>query len=186
MNGGTTRPSGLSPQRGGPQDSTVSAKPKLRSFRDRLRQIALFEVGGLLLITPPFAWLSGVPVTESIGLLALLALIAAIWNGCYNTSFDWVEGRLTGRTADRRPFRLRCAHAVGFETGLLMLTLPVIMWWTGMGWLEALIADIVLAITYTVYALLFNLGYDRAFPIQPTTAPRAGAEDMGTAVAAER
>lgn len=143
----------------------MSAQPRLRSLPDRLRQVALFEIGGLLLITPPFAWLSGVPVLDSIGLLALLALIAAIWNGVYNTAFDWCEGRLTGRTADRRPFRLRCLHAVGFETGLLLMTLPVIVWWTGMGWAEALVADIGLAISYTVYALLFNLGYDRMFPI---------------------
>lgn len=171
------------------QDSKVSSKPKLRSLGDRIRQIALFEVGGLVLITPPFAWISGVPLTESLGMLALLALIAALWNGCYNTGFDWVEGRLTGRTADRRPFGLRCLHALGFETGLLVLTLPVIMWWIGMGWLEALIADIGLAITYTVYALLFNMGYDRVFPIQPAPAPtvaRMTGERVDGALPAER
>lgn len=140
-------------------------KPVLRSFADRLRQIALFEVGGLLLITPPFTWASGVPLSESIGLLAVLALMASLWNGAYNTAFDWSEGRLTGRTADIRPLPLRIVHAVGFEGGLLIMTLPVIVWWTQMGWLEALIADIGLAIAYTLYALLFNLAYDRIFPI---------------------
>ena len=148
------------------QDAKVSSKPKLRSPGDRLRQIALFELAGLVLITPPFAWISGVALRESLGMLALLALIAAVWNGCYNTAFDWVEGRLTGRSADRRPFRLRCLHALGFETGLLMLTLPVIMAWTGMGLLEALIADIGLALAYVAYAFVFNLIYDRAFPIE--------------------
>lgn len=147
---------------------TVSAPPpKLRSFGDRLRQIVLFEVGGLVLITPPFAWASGVGVVDSLGLLALIALIAAIWNGSYNTAFDWVEGRLTGRSADRRPLRLRALHALGFEGGLLTITLPVVMWWTGMGWLAALIADIVLAVAYVIYAFVFNLGYDRLFPIDP-------------------
>lgn len=145
----------------------MAIQPRLRSLPDRLRQIALFEIGGLLLITPPFAWLSGVPATESLGLLAVLALMAAVWNGAYNTAFDWFEGRLTGRTADRRPFRLRCLHAVGFETGLLLMTLPVIVWWTGMGWVDALVADIGLAAGYTLYALAFNLAYDRVFPIAP-------------------
>ncbi|MCK6396779.1 chlorhexidine efflux transporter, partial [Zoogloea sp.] len=42
--------------------------PALRSLPDRLRQIVLFEVGGLLLITPPFVWLSGVPPKESLTL----------------------------------------------------------------------------------------------------------------------
>ena len=140
-------------------------RPPLRSFADRVRQVVLFELGGLLLITPPFAWASGVPLAESIGLLAVLAAIAAVWNGAYNTAFDWIEGRLSGRRADRRPFRLRCVHACGFEGGLLLLTLPVLVAWTGMGWLEALVADIGLAAAYTLYALLFNLGYDRLFPI---------------------
>lgn len=140
-------------------------RPPLRSFADRVRQVALFEVGGLLLITPPFVWLSGVPLVDSIGLLAIIALIAAVWNGCYNTAFDWFEGRFTGRQADQRPWRLRVAHALGFEGGLLTLSLPVIMWWTGMGWLAALIADIALALSYVAYAFVFNLAYDRMFPI---------------------
>jgi len=152
----------------------VSApRPKLRSFADRLRQIALFEVGGLVLITPPFAWASGVALSESVALLAVLALVAAIWNGSFNTLFDWVDGRLSGRTADRRPLRLRLVHAALFECGLLILTLPVIMYWTGLGWVEALIADIALALAYTVYAFLFNLGYDRLFPIARPALPRA-------------
>lgn len=147
--------------------SPSPAAPALRSLPDRVRQIVLFEVGGLLLITPPFAWASGVPASESLGLLAVLAAIAALWNGAYNTGFDWIEGRRTGRTADRRPFAVRCLHACGFEGGLLLLTLPVIVWWTALPWIDALIADIGLALAYTAYALLFNLGYDRLFPIAP-------------------
>ena len=144
--------------------------PKLRSLPDRIRKVALFEVGGLLLITPPFVWLSGVPALDSLGLLALIALIAALWNTAYNTAFDWVEGRLTGRTADLRPFFWRCVHAIGFESGLLVVSLPIIMIWTGMGWFEALLADIALAATYVVYAFVFNLLYDRAFPIDEVRA----------------
>jgi uncharacterized membrane protein len=137
----------------------------MRSFRDRLRQILLFELGGLLLITPPFAWASGVALIDSAGLLAVLALVAALWNGGFNTAYDWIDGRLTGRSADRRPFAQRCLHAVLFEGGLLMLTLPVLMLWTGLEWWPALLADVGVALAYTVYAFVFNLGYDRLFPI---------------------
>ncbi len=142
-----------------------SNHPIQRSLWDRLRQVALFEIGGLLLISPPFVWLSGVPAVDSIGLLLILALVAALWNGGYNTAFDWIEGRLTGRTADRRPWSLRAAHAVGFEGGLLLMTLPIIVLWTRLDWLSALIADIGLALAYMVYAFGFNLAYDRMFPI---------------------
>ena len=40
--------------------------------------------------------------------------------------------------------------------------------WTGMGWQEALIADIALALAYVAYAFVFNLIYDRVFPIDQT------------------
>ncbi|GHU38682.1 membrane protein [Betaproteobacteria bacterium] len=143
----------------------TSHVPKLRTPFDRLRQVLMFEIGGLLLITPPFVWFSGVPLPDSFGLLAVIALIAAVWNVLYNTSFDWIDGRLTGRTSDQRPTLLRVAHAVGFEGGLLLISLPVVMLWTGMGWLQALLADIGLAAAYVVYAYVFNLGYDRVFPI---------------------
>lgn len=143
----------------------MSHTPKLRSPLDRARQVLLFELGGLILITPPFAWFSGVPTRDSLGLLAIIAVIAGFWNAAYNTGFDWAEGRLTGRTADRRPFPLRAAHALGFECSLILLTLPIVMSWTGMDWREALIADIAVALAYVVYAFFFNLGYDRIFPI---------------------
>lgn len=150
---------------------SASSLPRQRSLLDRLRQVALFEAGGLLLICPPFVWLSGVPLKESVALLIVLALIAAVWNAAFNTSFDWIEGRLTGRRADLRPWRLRALHAVSFEVGLLAMTLPVIAGWTGMGWIDALVADVGLALAYMGYAFLFNLAYDRAFPIAPSSAP---------------
>ena len=99
----------------------------------------------------------------------MLALIAAVWNGLFNTAFDWFEGRLTGRPADRRPWRLRVVHAALFEGGLLLLTLPVIVLWTGLGWWPALLADLGLAAAYVAYAFAFNIAYDRIFPI---TAPQ--------------
>ncbi len=143
----------------------TSKIPKMRSAIDRVRQVLLFEIGGLVLITPPFVWLTGVSPLESLGLLAVIAAIAAVWNALYNTSFDWVEGRMTGRTSDQRPVPLRIVHAVGFEGGLLLASLPVVMAWTGMGWLDALLADIGLAAAYVIYAYVFNLGYDRVFPV---------------------
>ncbi|WP_300438303.1 PACE efflux transporter [Zoogloea sp.] len=143
----------------------MTAPPRLRSLPDRLRQIALFEVGGLVLITPPYIWLTGQPGGESLALMAALALLASLWNGVYNTAFDWIEGRLTGRPADLRPWLARTLHATGFELGILLMGLPLIVWWTGMSWRAALIADIGLAVAYVAYAFVFNLAYDKIFPI---------------------
>ncbi|MDE2584857.1 MAG: PACE efflux transporter [Betaproteobacteria bacterium] len=137
----------------------------LRSLKDRLRQIALFEGLGLLLITPGFAWASDQPLESSFALLAVLSLMAALWNGSYNTAADWLQAHHFGTRADQRGWRGRIIHAVCFEGGLLLLTLPVIAAWTGLSWWATLVADLGLAATYTTYALVFNLGYDRLFPI---------------------
>lgn len=139
----------------------------LRSLKDRIRQVALFELIGLVLITPGFAWLSGQSLESSLGLLALLSLMAALWNGGYNSAVDWLQAHHFGTRADQRSWRGRVLHALCFEGGLLLLTLPVIVAWTGLGWWGALMADLVLALVYTAYAFVFNLGYDRFFPIVP-------------------
>ncbi|MDR2688937.1 MAG: PACE efflux transporter [Azoarcus sp.] len=137
----------------------------MRSPRDRLRQAMLFEAGGLILVSPLFAWANGLPLIPSAGLLAVLSLIALLWNMVFNTGFDRLEARLSGRRADRRPLWPRIFHACFFEGGLLVLTLPVVMLWTGLGWWPALLADIGLALAYALYALLFHFLYDRWFPI---------------------
>jgi uncharacterized membrane protein len=138
----------------------------LRPPADRARQVILFEIIGLLLITPLFALASGEAMFSSAGLLLILSFIAVFWNAVYCDLFDRTERRLARRTADRRPFRLRLAHALGFEGGLILFTLPVIMCWTGMGFWLALTADLGLAFAYAGYAYVYNLAYDRVFPIR--------------------
>lgn len=162
-------PMGVSPTNCLAMGSAMSSslRPPLRTWPDRVRQVVLFEGIGLLLITPLFAWAAGQEMGTSLGLMALMAALAALWNGLYATLFDYLERHLTGRPADRRPTRLRILHALGFEGGLLLLTLPLIVALTGLGWWAALLADLGLALTYSAYAFVFNLLYDRVFPLGP-------------------
>lgn len=143
-----------------------TGKPRLRSLPDRLRQIALYEIGGLCLISPAFALVAGISATTSIGLLGTLALIVAVWNGLYSTVFDCAEQAITGRSADDRPLFLRAVHAVLLEAGAAVATTPVIAAWTGMNWTTALVEDVGLTLAYSAYAFVFGLLYDSMFPIQ--------------------
>ncbi|MCL2021976.1 MAG: PACE efflux transporter [Betaproteobacteria bacterium] len=138
----------------------------LRTFADRARQVILFEIIGLLLLAPLFALTSGEAILSSVCLLLILSCIAMFWNAIYCDLFDRIERRLARRPADLRPFCLRLAHACGFEGGLILFTLPVIMLWTGMGFWFALTADLGLALAYVGYAYVYNLAYDRIFPIR--------------------
>ena len=137
----------------------------LRSLPDRLRQIALYEIGGVCLISPLFAQAAGLSTIHSVWMLAFLALIMAAWTGLYSTTFDWGERAITGRRADRRPPFLRVAHAVMLEAGGVVATTPVIAGWTRVSWKTALLEDIGLTLAYSAYALVFGLLYDSLFPI---------------------
>jgi uncharacterized membrane protein len=114
----------------------------MRSLADRLRQIALYEIGGLALISPVFAAAAGVSPGHSAGLLVILAVIMAGWNGLYNTAFDWGESAITCRTADHRPLLLRVLHAVMLEVGGIVATTPLIAAWNSVSWKTALLEDI--------------------------------------------
>ena len=118
------------------------------------------------MISPLFALAVGISPYDSAGLLAVLALIVAIWNGVYSSAFDWAECTLTGRSADRRPPMLRALHAAALELGAVGVTTPVIAIWTGVPWTTALFEDVGLTFAYAVYAyIFFGILYDRAYPI---------------------
>ncbi len=147
----------------------------IRSLADRLRQVALFEVLGLALVTPLFPWASGQQGTSSLVLLAILAGVAALWNTAFASAVDWVQAHYFGLRADLRGWRARAVYALAFEGGLACLTLPIIAAWTGLSWFAALVADLGLALTYTLYAYLFNWVYDRCFPLgERSLAPETG------------
>jgi uncharacterized membrane protein len=163
----------------------ATGAPRLRSLPDRLRQVALYEAGGLVLISPLFALAAGISPYSSGGLLAVLALIVAVWNGVYSSAFDWAEGVITGgRTADRRPAMLRAAHAVTLEAGAVVVTTPVIAVWTGGSWNSALVEDVGLTLAYAAYAFVFGFVYDRLFPINSDVVSCGGFHDDGARPAA--
>jgi uncharacterized membrane protein len=142
-----------------------AARSRLRSLPDRLRQVALYEIGGVCLISPLFAAFSGAPPRDRAGLLAVLALAMAAWNGAYTTAFDWAERAITGRAADDRPPFLRAAQAVMLELGGVVATTPVIATWSEVTWRAAFLQDVGLTLAYAAYAFGFGIGYDSLFPI---------------------
>ncbi|WP_168012625.1 PACE efflux transporter [Halomonas salinarum] len=127
----------------------------MRSIKERLMHSALFEAGGLLMVTPLANLLSGHGMGK-LGVLGVaLATLAMGWNLIWNRLFDhWVPSR-------RRSFVQRLAQALGFETGLVVLSLPWVAWWLDIGLLEALWLDIGFVLFFLVYGLIFNTLFDR-------------------------
>ncbi|SFG63110.1 PACE efflux transporter [Methylobacterium gossipiicola] len=143
----------------------------MRSTRDRIRHALLFEAFGLLLIIPLGTVLFGLHASE-MGVIGVgSALAATAWNYVYNLGFDRVMQRRLGHT--RKSVPLRMAHAVLFEAGLLTILLPPIAWYLGIGLAQAFVMDLAIAAFYVAYAFVFNLAYDRAFPLPSWSAVSA-------------
>ena len=139
----------------------------IRTFRDRLRNILLFELIGLILVSPLASWITGHGVGETGILVLIISLIAMIWNGLFNHGFDQTELAYGGHLSTRG-WGVRILHAALFELGLVLATVPLIAWWLKMGLWHAVLLDAGFMVFYLCYALLFNRVYDHFYPLPPT------------------
>ena len=101
------------------------------------------------------------------GVIAIAAsTIATVWNYFYNLLFDHAMLKLRGEV--HKTLLIRVFHALIFEGGLLLLFMPMIAWYLGISLWEAFIMDIAMACFYVVYAFVYNLAYDKVYPIPQT------------------
>lgn len=141
---------------------------KIRSGKDRLRYTLLFEVILLSILVPVGAFLLEKHVLQ-LGLLAVvLSLKAMLFNLVYNWIFDRFDVR-AGRIPTERSFTYRLIHVLGFEVGLVITSLPIVVWWLGVTILQALLIDISVTSFVVLYTLIFSWGYDRLFPVMQTS-----------------
>ncbi|MBC9207977.1 PACE efflux transporter [Roseomonas aerophila] len=135
----------------------------MRTVSDRIRHALAFEIVGLAIMIPFGTWLFGLHLSQ-MGLIGIgSATAATVWNYFYNLGFDHAMQRLRGHT--RKGLWLRVGHAILFEAGLLVILLPPIAWYLGIGLMQAFVMDLAIAAFYVAYAFLFNLAYDRVFPV---------------------
>lgn len=135
----------------------------MRTVADRIRHALCFEIIGLLLVTQLSGWLFKTSLV-TFGILALiLSVLATLWNYVYNLMFDHALLRLVKRV-EKTLFE-RVIHAFLFEIGMLIITLPLVVWWMGYGLVEALNMSIALMVFYLVYVYIYNIVYDKIFPV---------------------
>lgn len=136
----------------------------MRTQADRLRHTILFELIGLITVTPLAAWL----LDRDMALIGSMSIFISITPMCcnyvYNLAFDLALKKL-GRPLNHRPPKLRVLHAVLFESSLILITIPVVAWWLDMTLWQAFIADVGFALFFLFYAYVFNWVYDTVFPI---------------------
>ncbi|NHC61924.1 PACE efflux transporter [Paenalcaligenes suwonensis] len=144
----------------------------LSPFKRRLVYVGVFEVFAILFSTLILMVLSDSGADDSLPVAVMVSAAAVAWNYTYNSLFEAWERR--NQVMDRT-LRLRCAHAIGFEGGLILICLPIYMLWYGVGVWTAFMMEVTLLVFFLVYTFFFTLGFDKIF-VLPHQVPQAPAE----------
>jgi uncharacterized membrane protein len=139
----------------------------MRSPRERIFQAVLYEAIGLAILTPAYGFAMGLPMDNSLVTMALISGIVIVWAPVYNTVFDRLMFKSTGRLAHQKTAGLRFLHASLYEASITLFAVPIIAYMSGMGWWVAFAADIGFTVAYFCYTYIFYAVYDRLRPLRP-------------------
>ena len=128
-----------------------------KSIKERALHATLFEVGGVILVAPLLAWLMNHSLAMMGAMTVMISTVAMLWNMVYNALFD----RLRARFGFAMTLLTRALHALGFETGLILVVVPLAAWWLSISLFEAFLLDIGLLLMFLPYTMLFNWAYDK-------------------------
>ncbi|PQH13791.1 multidrug/biocide efflux PACE transporter [Raoultella ornithinolytica] len=115
-----------------------------------------FEGLATLILAPTAAWLMQRSVLEMGGLSVLLATLAMVWNLIYNAAFDrlWPVSRVV------RTLKVRALHAIGFESGFILIGVTAVALILGVSLIQAFMLEIGFMLFFLPYTMLFNWIWD--------------------------
>ena len=115
-----------------------------------------YEIILLIVIAVVLSYFFDLPL-EVTGLLGVvMALTSVIWNMVFNHFFVNFEKQ----TNLKRTLPVRILHAIGFEGGLMLATIPMIAYALNMGIWQAIVLDFSLTLGILVYTFVFQWCYD--------------------------
>ncbi|MFK7702480.1 multidrug/biocide efflux PACE transporter [Pseudomonas caspiana] len=143
-----------------------------KSIKERAFHAFLFEIIGVLLFAPLLAWAMGHSLAKMGAMTVMISTVAMLWNMLFNAMFDGLRRKWDFRLS----LGTRVLHALGFESGLILVIVPLAAWWLSISLLEAFLLDIGLLLLFLPYTLVFNWAYDavRERVIQRRLANRHG------------
>jgi uncharacterized membrane protein len=130
--------------------------PPRRSLTERIFHALTFELIALLICGPLFGWLMDTSVAAMGSLTLAISGVAMTWNVVYNALFDRAQRRM-GFT---RTLAVRILHAIGFELGLLLASVPLAAVWLNISLWPAFVLDLGLVLFFLPYTVVFNAAYD--------------------------
>ncbi|BBV74796.1 multidrug/biocide efflux PACE transporter [Klebsiella electrica] len=127
-----------------------------KTLTERIIHAVSFEGLATLILAPTAAWLMQRSVLEMGGLSVLLATLAMVWNLIYNAAFDrlWPVSRVA------RTLKVRALHAIGFESGFIVIGITAVALLLGVSLIQAFMLEIGFMLFFLPYTMLFNWVWD--------------------------
>ncbi|AJI84645.1 multidrug/biocide efflux PACE transporter [Yersinia enterocolitica] len=127
-----------------------------KSLFERVIHAIGFEVIAVAICAPVGAWLLDRSILQMGTLAILLSSVAMLWNIIYNSLFDyfWPVSRVA------KSLRVRALHALGFESGFILIGLPIAASVLGVSLLQAFMLEIGFFLFFLPYTMFYNWAYD--------------------------
>ncbi|HEC2615735.1 TPA: multidrug/biocide efflux PACE transporter [Raoultella ornithinolytica] len=127
-----------------------------KTLTERVIHAVSFEGLATLILAPTAAWLMQRSALEMGGLSVLLATLAMVWNLIYNAAFDrlWPVSRVV------RTLKVRALHAIGFESGFILIGVTAVALILGVSLIQAFMLEIGFMLFFLPYTMLFNWIWD--------------------------
>lgn len=127
-----------------------------KTLTERVIHAVSFEGLATLILAPTAAWLMQRSFLEMGGLSVLLATLAMVWNLIYNAAFDrlWPVSRVV------RTLKVRALHAIGFESGFILIGVTAVALILGVSLIQAFMLEIGFMLFFLPYTMLFNWIWD--------------------------
>ncbi|MGX5698033.1 chlorhexidine efflux PACE transporter AceI [Acinetobacter kookii] len=115
-----------------------------------------YEMILLVIIAIALSFIFDMPmeVTGTLGIA--MAVTSVIWNMVFNYFFEKFEAK----RQLKRTVGVRILHAIGFEGGLMLATIPMVAYSLDMPIWQAILTDFSMTLCILIYTFIFQWCYD--------------------------
>lgn len=115
-----------------------------------------YEIILLVIIAIALSYIFQLPMEVTGTLGVAMAVTSVVWNMLFNHYFEKIEAK----HQLKRTIKVRIAHAIGFEGGLMLATIPMVAYALEMSLWQAILTDLSLTLCILVYTFIFQWCYD--------------------------
>ncbi len=115
-----------------------------------------YEIILLVIIAIALSFIFEVPMEVTGTLGVAMAVTSVVWNMIFNHFFE----KLEKQHQFKRTVGVRILHAIGFEGGLMLATIPMVAYAMDMSIWQAILLDLGMTSCILVYTFIFQWCYD--------------------------